>query len=181
MKTSEVAGFQSVANSRLHVCIRSFLVICRMFLLSDGWIERRMERNRSPTMPSRVMFTRGRHNAELVLAALVTGSTIKDAAAIVGVHERTIHRYLKDQRFREAFDEAKKSVLEPSILKLRSAVSSAIDTLVAIHTDPIQPAPSRVGAAYRLISLALEVSEISELRDRLRQLEGKTINGKVSR
>ena len=132
-------------------------------------------------MPSRVMFTRGRHNAELVLAALVTGSTIKDAAAIVGVHERTIHRYLKDQRFREAFDEAKKSVLEPSILKLRSAVSSAIDTLVAIHTDPIQPAPSRVGAAYRLISLALEVSEISELRDRLRQLEGKTINGKVSR
>ncbi|GMV38016.1 MAG: hypothetical protein AMXMBFR61_25240 [Fimbriimonadales bacterium] len=41
----------------------------------------------------------GREGATEVIAALAVGKTMRDAATIAGVNEKTLQRYLKDPEF----------------------------------------------------------------------------------
>ncbi len=53
------------------------------------------------------MAARGRKNADVELvAALASGSTVREAAQSAGVAERTVYRRLEDAEFRSRVQEA---------------------------------------------------------------------------
>jgi hypothetical protein len=115
--------------------------------------------------------TRGRHRAELVLAALLEGVTVLEAAARTGISERTIHRYLKDEKFQAAFRDKKRSILEKATLRLSNSVDEAITTLIEIHKDKIMPPASRAQCAVQIIKAAYLNMGLSDVEERLQKLE----------
>jgi hypothetical protein len=117
------------------------------------------------------------HKHALFIANLLAGMDIKFAAQGAGFSERHGHRLLKeDAKFQQALDDAKRSLLEPAMMKIRSAVSGAVDCLIEIYSDRAAPFPARVTAAARLIALGLEISDIEDIRTRLIALERRTVN-----
>ena len=117
------------------------------------------------------LSTRRKRVTELLLAQLLTGATVEQSAERVGISERTAFRILQDFRVQQEFRELKKGVLERATLKLSSAVDAAIDVLVEISQDQIQPAASRGSCATQIIKQAYLNASLSDLEERLEKLE----------
>lgn len=125
-----------------------------------------------------IVSTRGRRNAELFLAALLGGVTVEAAAASVGISTRTAYRYLADVKFQQAFRDQKKAVLDRAVLRLTSAVDDALTTMISIHKSDAMPPASRAQCAIQLCKAAFANVMLSEIEDRLHQLEQRkgTVN-----
>ena len=73
------------------------------------------------------MASTGRsRNAELFLAALLTGSEVEKCARTAGISIRTAYRWLADEAFQQRFRDRKKAVLDRCTLELVSEVHAAI-------------------------------------------------------
>jgi predicted DNA-binding transcriptional regulator AlpA len=68
-------------------------------------------------------------NTEKALAALLNASSIKDAASISGLSEETLYRYLRDEDFKNEYEQAKRQVVESAISALAASANEAVETL----------------------------------------------------
>ncbi len=68
-------------------------------------------------------------NTEKALAALLNASSIKDAASISGLSEETLYRYLRDEDFKNEYEQAKRQVVESAISALTASANEAVETL----------------------------------------------------
>ena len=115
-------------------------------------------------------------NKEKAISALLSNSSIPDAAKTVGIHERTLWRWLKDHKFKRAYKEARREVVRQAITNVQAGLSKAVRTLKEIIGDENAPASARVSAAKTMIDMGLKAVEIEDLESRIEVLEAKLSN-----
>ncbi len=69
------------------------------------------------------------NNREIALTALLNSTSITEAATASNLSEKTIRRYLADEKFLTEYRTAQSEVTESLILSLRLAATEAVETL----------------------------------------------------
>ena len=112
--------------------------------------------------------------AEKAISALLTTTSIGDAAQQAGVGERTLYRWLReDQAFQKAYRAAKRDGVAHATTLLQQAAATAVETLLAVMKDVEAPASARVAAAQAVLEQAFRGVEIEELESRIATLEAQ--------
>lgn len=112
---------------------------------------------------------------EKAIVALLTEPTIKQVAAVTGVGESTIYRWLQEDEFDEAFREARKNAFSQSITHLQQAATTAVSTLKEIMVNSEASPSSRVTASKTVIEMAYKAYELEDLTaeiDKIKQYIG---------
>lgn len=118
------------------------------------------------------MAHRGRRNADEPLAlALARGVTLRDAAAEVGIGERTATRRWADPDFRRLVFRYRADLAGRAVGELADAMSAAAKTLRGL-LDCESPAV-RLGAARSLLEIGMKAREALDLEERVRALEDR--------
>ncbi len=105
------------------------------------------------------------------LQALLSASSLGEAARLAGVHRRTLWRWLRQERFRAALAEAEKEALESLERTLVRLGEKAAATLAAAMDNPKASDAARVRAADVVLSRLLQLRELVALDRRVARLE----------
>jgi len=105
------------------------------------------------------------------VAALLTTSTILEAANTIGVSARTLHRWMQDADFITQLHAAQDAMLEQATLRVVGLSGDAVSALHDALADPETPTGVRVRSADLLLANALRLSEAVTLAQRVRKLE----------
>src|SRR4051794_28215644 len=110
----------------------------------------------------------GRHYSDDVLVAnLLAGRAVKDAAAQSGVSERTAHRRLRNPSFRRRLADARADRVCQAADALTASSLQAIKTLESIHQSAEAPFKDRVAAAAKIIDALVRLREAADQEQRL--------------
>lgn len=134
--------------------------------MSDPWQE--TADGGSPTEPPRLS-----ERQERALETLLSRPTIEAAAKAAGVGARTLHRWLKEPAFRDAYREARAETVRQVTVRLQQAAGSAVDALTAVMSDDSAPQAARVSAARVVLETTYRALELEDLDERLRRLEAR--------
>ncbi len=106
------------------------------------------------------------------LAALLSEPTVTAAAAKVGIGERTLHTWLHEPAFADAYTAVRHEAVSQAVGRLQHATGIAVDALVEVLNirTPVRAAV-RVSAAKVIIEYALSLRELDELESRIAALE----------
>lgn len=110
-------------------------------------------------------------NQERVIVALLNHTSVTKASEAAGIGEVTIYRWLKDDGFNAAYRDARRQVVQQSIVMIQKSMSSAVTTLNEIREDKEAPASSRVSASKAILEFGRRLTEMEQLEDRVEELE----------
>ncbi len=110
-------------------------------------------------------------NKERAIAALITHSTRKEAAAAVGITPRALQAYFKDPEFLERYKAAFGDLVEAATRQAQQAIAPALSTLREIMEDADEQATARIQAARSTLDYALKLTEQVDIMEQLRELE----------
>ena len=106
------------------------------------------------------------------VGALMSSPTIEQAAKAVGVHERTLRRWLAGHEpFKLALRREQRAAMAAVTSRLQQSAGKAVETLETVMDDAEAPHASKVTAARALLELAHERIDMQETTDRLAALE----------
>lgn len=105
------------------------------------------------------------------VAAMLTARTVADAADAAGVTERTGLRYLSEPAVKRALGRAMDQALGMVTRQVIDAMTSAVQTLEAIHQDDDNSPTARVSAARAILEAGPKLREAYDLADRVAMLE----------
>jgi hypothetical protein len=97
---------------------------------------------------------------EEAIAALLACASVQAAAKRVQIGRTTLYRWLKDETFLTAYQEARRQAMAWVPGRLQHLAGKAVHTLERILDDPEAPAPARVSAARTVLEFALPGREI---------------------
>lgn len=110
-----------------------------------------------------------------VIASLVAGKTIAEAASDCHVSESQIYRWKREQAFRDGYHLAQKDVLERALEKLIRYTSAAIDTLARNMVNDTGAVASirsvQVRAAQAILDASVAYGKMSELEAQIAELQ----------
>jgi len=125
------------------------------------------------------MADNGRRKKDEALAlALAGGQTLRDAAAAVGISERTATRRWTDHAFRRRVTELRAEMTGRALGKLADGMAEAGDVLRALLKSDRDSV--KLGACRALLELGVKLREVVELEERIAALETR-IDGKDDR
>lgn len=91
---------------------------------------------------------------EQIIAALLTHSTIRQAAAAAGISERTLYDRMNGGEFQALYRAAKTDLIRGAVFSVTGKLQAAIDTVTEIMLDQeINPA-TRLQAAQTILNTA---------------------------
>lgn len=105
------------------------------------------------------------------IEALLAHNTVTAAATACGVSRRTMHRFLKDPQFKDAFRKAQYDIVDHAHARLQGITHEAVEALRAVLNNPETPAGVRVSASRAALTLAYELVESEDVRRRIEVLE----------
>ena len=105
------------------------------------------------------------------IIALLGEPSIAQSAHKIGIGERTLHRWLEEDRFVKAYRTARRMAFAHAIAMTQRYTPMAVQALARIMTDAANTASARVSAATSLLNFARESIELDDLSERVRQLE----------
>src|SRR5437899_1053460 len=108
---------------------------------------------------------------EAAVAALLTHPTIDGAAKACSVSDVTLHRWLLQPVFADAYAVARRQAVEAAIGLLQKACGGAVAVLVQIMADTTKPGSVRISAARSVLDYAFKGAELLDLEVRLQTLE----------
>jgi hypothetical protein len=109
---------------------------------------------------------------EQALIALLTSPSILEAAQHCGMTEVTLHRWLKQEAFHSAYQEARRELMRHAIVQLQQTAADAVATLRAIMKDTeASPPGARVAAARITLEMSFRGVELDDLEWRVASLE----------
>ena len=114
---------------------------------------------------------------EAAILALLTSSSVENAARTAGVAPRTLYRWLKEPAFDAAYRKAKRSVFGQALARLQQGSSAAASTMLKIMVDSAVPASTRLRAADSVFSHSKNAIEMEEIEARVAALEAATEKG----
>jgi hypothetical protein len=109
---------------------------------------------------------------EKAIIALINETTVARAAEASGIGERTLHRWLQEAQFVEAYRKARRDAFSQAIALTQRYAPLAVTTLAKVMNDPVSPYTAKVSAASAMLKFGREGIEMDDLAARLDQLEG---------
>ena len=106
---------------------------------------------------------------ERAIIALLSTSTVAEAAEEVGVSRRTLERWLADSAFVSEYRAIRGHVVEAAVARLQQATTDAVECLQR-NLREAKP-PTQVRAAQIILDQALRAVELYDLNDRLDRLQ----------
>jgi hypothetical protein len=103
------------------------------------------------------------------LAALISEPTIKGAAEVSGVSERTIYQYLSDAEFKQALTDAESELLSNAQRILIKGQEVALGVLMDVMENSTDN--NRRLAAVSWLELTLRLRELVSIEERIKKLE----------
>ena len=116
---------------------------------------------------------------EQAIIALLNEPTVRKAASVVGVNEKTIHRWLEDPVFSTAYRKARRQAFNQAISICHRFTPVALQTLAKILVSDKATDSSRVSAANAILKYGRDSIELDDLAERIGTLEAQ-LNGKVN-
>jgi len=111
---------------------------------------------------------------EALLAGIVDGRTVADAADVVGVSRRTAFRLLARPDVAERLEQLQRQTVDHAQSRLMALIDPAADALGDVLTAESGPT-ARVQAARAVFSQALAFKQAGELEDRIAALEAAVL------
>ena len=108
---------------------------------------------------------------ELLAARLAAGLTVRDAAAELGVSEKTAHRRLADPAFRQRITELRREMTARAIGQLADGMTHAVDELRRLASSANEGI--RLRACIALLEHGLKAAALADLEDRIRSIESR--------
>jgi hypothetical protein len=108
------------------------------------------------------------------IAALLACPTLAQAAQQGGIAEATLHRWLKEEAFQQAYRDARRYVVQQAIVQVQQATGEAVTTLRTVMQDPASTSSAKVSAARTILETALRAVELEDIEQRLAALEAQT-------
>jgi transposase len=105
------------------------------------------------------------------LAALLVEKSTRDAAASVGLSEKTLYRYLQDPAFQGALKQAQDDLTRDAVRRLTAGLGAALGALEELIAG--DDATNRRLAAVAWLTQALKLREFAELERRISELEAR--------
>jgi hypothetical protein len=113
----------------------------------------------------------GRQNADqMLLTALAFGATVEAAAQKAGVSVSTVHRRLKDPKFRRRLQTMRDDSAQRTSSLLTGLGGEAAKNLVELMRPPTA-ANVRLGASRTILEIGMKQREFGELTERIAALE----------
>ncbi len=107
--------------------------------------------------------------------ALVSASSLADAASQARVREETLWRWLShDEDFRQAVKNERAQRREVACMAAESLLQVAVETLETVLMDGSVAAETRVAAARATFEIAVQLYELTVLEQRVDALEGRS-------
>ncbi len=106
---------------------------------------------------------------EKALLSLLEGANVSEAAAKVGVHERTIRRWLKEPEFQKRLNQTRLDLYSEALESLRDASSKAVKRLSELLDSGSEK--TALKAAELIINFSLKINLEQEHERRLEELE----------
>lgn len=110
---------------------------------------------------------------EALVALVVAGRTVSQAAGELGIAPSTAYRRLRSPAVRLALGEARAAQWQPSADRLRAEVSRSIDRIVTLRDDPNAHPSTQLRASVALIELATKLHELVDTHPRLAAIESQ--------
>lgn len=110
---------------------------------------------------------------EGAIAGLIAQPTIAKAAEAAGVGERTVYRWLRDDKFRAAYRNARRQVFSQAIALCQRYTPVAVQVLAKVMTDPAANNAAKVAAASAVLKFGRESIELDDLVERIERLESQ--------
>lgn len=111
---------------------------------------------------------------EALLAGIVDGRTVADAAEVAGVSRRTAFRLLARPDVAERLEQLRRQTIGHAHSRLSALVDPAADALGAVLIEDSGPT-ARVQAARTVFSQALAFKQAGELEARIAALEAAVL------
>ena len=108
---------------------------------------------------------------EKALAALLSCPTLEAAAKAAGCSVATLHRWLQEDAFKDAYRAARREVVSFAVVQLQRASVEAVQTLRDVAQDIVATPGARVSAAKTILDLSLKAVELEDVVARVEQLE----------
>jgi valyl-tRNA synthetase len=108
---------------------------------------------------------------EPAIAALLTHSSVGEAAKAIDVSEMTLYRWMAEPGFAEEYRIARKEAVNHAIRQVQSAMTEAIETLRKIMNNEEIPPSTRVSAAKTILDNGFKAAELEEFGERIERLE----------
>lgn len=106
------------------------------------------------------------------IIALINETTVAAASRASGIGERTLHKWLKDdKKFAAAYRRARREAFGLSIALTQRYAAVAVNNLAKIMNDPSSHNTARITAAVALLRYGRESIELDDLAARVDQLE----------
>lgn len=96
---------------------------------------------------------------EEIIAAILQHSTIKEAAAAVGITPRSIYDRMEDRAFRSEYMSAKDDIIRGAVFNINRRLSEAVDVVAEIMQDKDNNPAVRLQAAQTLMKNAAAFSD----------------------
>jgi hypothetical protein len=123
--------------------------------------------SRKPT-PKEPGLTR---KQETAIAALLSHSTMKEAATAAKVGESTLWRWLQEDDFHAAYMTARRETVKQAIAQLQNTTSEAVAVLKEVMSNKNANDFARISAAKAIIEYSIKAVEIEDLAQRVEDLE----------
>lgn len=107
---------------------------------------------------------------EELIAALLTSSSMKQAAESAGIAPRTLYERMSNKDFQAAYNAAKTGIVRQAVFSINRKLSEAIDTVAAIMAD------EKNNAAIRLQAAQVIINNAGKFADRLQKDEQYTLD-----
>ena len=108
---------------------------------------------------------------ERAIVALLQEATIGRAAKVAEVGERTLHYWMRQPVFSQAFRKARRDAFSQAVSMTQHYAPLAVNTLAKIMADPDAPQHARVTAATTILKFGREGIELDDLAARIEALE----------
>lgn len=108
---------------------------------------------------------------ELILAALLSNSTVRAAAAACDVSETQIYSRLRNKEFREKYDRARRDLLDQSTAYIQGLVSEAIKKMYDVMNDKNAAPQVQLNAAESIIRTCLKLTEQQDILQQIQELQ----------
>lgn len=108
---------------------------------------------------------------EKALSALLTEPTIRAAALCAGVSERQLHRYLSEEGFRQAYEQARGEAFNAALSSLQVGAGAAVSLLRELIQSDAETPVVRLNAATKLLAFSIKARELQDVEERLAELE----------
>ena len=114
---------------------------------------------------------------EGAIIALMSHSTVEEAARSIKIPPRSLYRWLAEPTFEAAYLKARRDVYKQGISRLQKSVGAAISILFKVMADASTPPAVKVRAEECVLSHSAKAIEIEDVETRVTALETAAATG----